>query len=99
MILNLHRQRLSISAIAKAMRADRKTVRKYIEQGLEAPSYGPRKPRQAVIDPFTTYLRERVARYPVLTGRRLYRELKELGYDGGYTAVTDFLRDVRPGGC
>ncbi len=97
MILDLHRQGLSVSAIAKATGADRKTVRKYIERGLEAPSYGPRKPRQAVIDPFTAYLRERVARYPALTGRRLYRELKELGYGGGYTAVTDFLRDVRPG--
>jgi transposase len=97
MILDLHRQGLSVSAIAKATGADRKTVRKYIERGLEAPSYGPRKPRQAVIDPFTAYLRERVARYPALTGRRLYRELKELGYGGGYTAVTVFLRDVRPG--
>ena len=33
---------------------------------------------------------------PALTGSRLFRELKELGYDGGYTAVTDFLRDIRP---
>ena len=64
MILDLHRQGLSVSAIAKATGADRKTVRKYIELGLEAPSYGPRKPRQAVIDPFTAYLRERVIRYP-----------------------------------
>ena len=28
--------------------------------------------------------------------RRLLRELRERGYQGGYTAVTDFLRDVRP---
>lgn len=97
MILDLHRQGLSVSAIAKATGADRKTVRKYIERGLEAPVYGPRKPRQAVVDPFTAYLRERVTRYPGLTGRRLFRELKDLGYTGGYTAVTDFLRDVRPG--
>ena len=27
---------------------------------------------------------------------RLLREIRELGYDGGYTAVTDFLREVRP---
>ena len=49
-----------------------------------------------VIDPFTGYLRERVEAYPGLTGSRLLRELKERGYAGGYTAVTDFLRDVRP---
>ncbi|RUV02472.1 transposase [Mesorhizobium sp. M1A.F.Ca.IN.020.03.2.1] len=96
MILDLHRQGLSVSAIARESGIDRKTVRKYIARGLEAPAYGPRKPRQAVIDPFTAYLRERVMRYPGLTGSRLFRELKDLGYGGGYTAVTDFLRDVRP---
>src|SRR6266700_905040 len=31
-----------------------------------------------------------------LTGRRLWRELGERGYQGGYTAVTDVLRDIRP---
>ncbi|MQT13082.1 IS21 family transposase [Segnochrobactrum spirostomi] len=92
MILDLHRQGLSVSAIARQTGTDRK----YIERGLEAPAYGPRKPRQTVLDPFTAYLRERVAAYPGLTGQRLFREIKERGYDGGYTAVTDFLRDVRP---
>lgn len=48
------------------------------------PVVGPRKPRQAVIDPFTAYRRERVTRYPGLTGSRLFRELKDLGYGGGY---------------
>ena len=96
MILDLHRQGLTVSAIARATGADRKTVRKYIGRGLEAPAYGPRKPRQAVIDPFTAYLRERLTRYPGLTGSRLFRELKDRGYGGGYTAVTVFLRDIRP---
>jgi len=63
---------------------------------LEAPAYGPRSPRATVLDPFAAYLRERVAVYPGLTGRRFFCELKERGYAGGYTAVTDFLRDVRP---
>jgi len=96
MILDLHRQGLSVSAIARQSGIDRKTVRKYVERGLEAPVYGPRKPRPALLDAFASYLRERVKSFPALTGRRLYRELKELGYRGGYTAVTDFLRDIRP---
>jgi transposase len=37
-----------------------------------------------------------VQAFPGLTGTRLLRELKERGYAGGYTAVTDFLRDIRP---
>src|SRR3954454_3358183 len=42
MILELHRQGLSITAIARRTGRDPKTVRKYIERGIEAPVYGPR---------------------------------------------------------
>ncbi|AJD43948.1 hypothetical protein RGR602_PB00418 (plasmid) [Rhizobium gallicum bv. gallicum R602sp] len=66
MILDLHRQGLSVSAVARQAGIDRKTVRKYIERGLEAPVYGP---RATVIDPFAAYLRERVQTYPALTAR------------------------------
>jgi transposase len=83
-------------AIARELGIDRKTVRKCITRGLEPPAYGPRKPRQRVIEPFVPYLRERVMAYPGLTGRRLWRELRERGYRGGYTAVTDQLRQLRP---
>jgi transposase len=96
MILDLHRQGVSVSAIARQTGLDRKTVRRYIASGLEPPAYGPRKPRPNQLAPFEPYLRERVAAYPGLTGRRLHRELRERGYRGGYTAVTDFLRTVRP---
>jgi transposase len=96
MILDLHRQGLSVSAIARRVGIDRKTVRKYIERGLEPPAYGPRKPRPRRLEPFEAYLRQRVVDYPSLTGSRLLREIREQGYDGGYTALTDFLREVRP---
>ncbi len=96
MILDLHRQGLSVSAIARQLERDRKTVRKYIERGLEPPAYGPRRPRSTVVTPFAPYLRERIAAFPELTGSRLLREIKELGYTGGYTAVKDLLRTIRP---
>jgi transposase len=96
MILDLHREGLSVSAIARQLELDRKTVRKYIERGLEPPAYGPRKPRARQLEPFEPYLRHRVAAFPGLTGSRLLREIREGGYRGGYTAVTDFLREVRP---
>jgi transposase len=96
MILDLHRQGLSVSAIARRVGIDRKTVRKYIERGLEPPSYGPRQPRARQLEPFEAYLRQRVAAYPGLTASRLMREIREHGYVGGYSAVTDFLREVRP---
>ena len=96
MILDLHRQGAGVSVIARRTGLDRKTVRKIIASGLEPPVYGPRPPRVTRLHPFEAYLRERLAAVPELTGRRLHRELGGLGYRGGYTAVTDLLREIRP---
>src|SRR6201994_1083485 len=96
MILELHRQGVSISAIARRVQLDRKTVRRYIAQGLEPPSYGPRQPRTTQLRAFEPYLRERLAAFPQLTGRRLHRELRDLGYSGGYSILTELLREIRP---
>jgi transposase len=96
MILDLHRQGAGISAIARRTGLDRKTVRKIIASGLEPPAYSPRQPRITQLQPFEPYLRERLGAVPELTGRRLHRELAAVGYCGGYTAVTDLLREIRP---
>ena len=96
MIHDLKRQGLSISEIGRRTGRDRKTVRKYLDQGLEVPVYGPRDERPRLLGPYEAYLSERVRAYPGLSGRRLLREIRECGYGGGYTAVTDFLRLVRP---
>ena len=55
MILELHRQGLKVSAIARQLGIDRKTVRRYISRGLEPPTYGPRPPRQRSTDRFLPY--------------------------------------------
>jgi len=96
MILDLARQGLSISAIARRTGLDRKTIRRYLARGLEVPSYKPRPPRQTLLGPYEANLRERITAFPELTGKRLLREIRELGYEGGYTAVTGFLLEVRP---
>src|SRR4051812_49557938 len=87
MILELHRQGLKVSAIARQLGIDRKTVAKYIARGLEPPAYGPRPPRTRATDPFVPYLRERLSAYPGLTAVRLWRELKGRGLAGAHTAV------------
>ena len=96
MILDLHRQGAGITAIARRTGLDRKTVRKVIATGLEPPAYGPRQAKATQLEPFERYLRERLVIVPELTGRRLHRELAAMGYQGGYTAVTDLLRAIRP---
>jgi transposase len=96
MILDLARQGLSVSAIARRTGLDRKTIRKYIAKGLEPPAYTPRPPRQTLVGPYEPYLRERLQAFPELSGRRLLRDIRALGYKGGYTVLKDFLRTVRP---
>ena len=97
MILDLHRQGLSVTAIARRTGRDPKTVRKYIERGLELPVYGPRQVgRPNKLAPYIEYLRERMAAFPELTATRLTRELRERGYTGAYTAVKRFVAAIRP---
>ncbi|HUF43699.1 MAG TPA: IS21 family transposase [Aestuariivirgaceae bacterium] len=97
MILDLHRQGLSITAIARRTGRDPKTVRKYIERGLEPPAYGPRQVgRPSKLAPYLDYLRERVAAFPDLSAVRLTRELRERDYKGAYTAVKRFVAAIRP---
>jgi hypothetical protein len=82
MILDLHRQGLSVSAIARQLCLNRKTVHRAIAKGLEPPKYKTRAPRSRITDPFEPYLKERLAAYPGPTAVRLWREFKERGYAG-----------------
>ena len=86
-ILDLYKQGLTISAIAERTGLDRKTIRKYIAKGLEPPAYTPRPPRQTLVGPFEPYLRERLQTFPELSARRLLRDIRALGYQGGYTVL------------
>ncbi len=97
MILDLHRQGLSVTAIARHTGRDPKTIRKYIERGLGLPAYGPcQVGRPNKITPYLDYVRERIAAFPELTATRLTREFRERGYTGAYTAVKRFVAAIRP---
>ncbi len=74
MILDLHRQGVNIAAIARQVGVDRKTVRKYIARGVEVPTYGPRQPRERLLDPHIEYLRARLDAYPGLSAQLLERK-------------------------
>jgi len=96
MILELHRQGLKVSAIARQLGMDRKTVRRYISRGMEPPVYGPRERRPKSTNPFLAYLHQRLLAFPGLSAVRLWRELRERGFVGGYTAVKRAVRGLRP---
>lgn len=86
----LHRRGWSISAIARHLGKDRKTIRAYLNgertAGVRAPA-GP-----DVFEPFVDYCRERLTEDPHLWATALYDELQQLGYDRSYPRLTHNLR-------
>ena len=93
-IEELKRQGLSIRAISRLTGYCRKTVRKYLIHPDGVPVYGPRAQQEGKLEPFKPYLEERM-RAGVWNTRVLLRELRERGYTGSYTLLTDWLRPQR----
>lgn len=91
---DLYNQGMRISDIARQTGVDRKTVRKYVK-ATTPPQSKSRCVKKSKLDDYRDYMVERMDGYPVCASR-LYREIKELGYSGGYTIVKDFIRTVRP---
>lgn len=92
-IMEFKRQGLTISRISELTNFDRKTVRKYLRDN-EAPRYAPRVPRPNILDPFKTFLEEKLTQ-GVWNAVVLHRLLGERGYKGGYTTVKQYLRPRR----
>ncbi len=91
----LRRQGWTISAIARHLGKDRKTIRAYLsgrEAGVRATSRADR------FDPFAAYCAQRLKDDPHLWASTLFDELLELGYDRSYPTMTRQLRarGVRP---
>lgn len=86
-------ERMSISAIARELGLDRKTVRSLLVLGPP----GERRPRaqpSSLLDPFKPYLRVRLAQHP-LSSVRLLEEIQRQGYPGSYDLVKRFARPLR----
>ena len=102
-MVTLHQQGLSRRAIARALSVSRNTVRKLLTEhgqarlarhsAVEQPV---RAPRSSKVDPFRAQVVELLERYPEITAQRIFEELRQAGFDGGYTAVKKHVRAVRP---
>ena len=89
--------------IARLTGLSRNTVAKWLKAPVEtAPKYQ-RKASETKLEPFHETLKQALradARRPVAarrTAKALYAEIKAAGYGGGYTRVTDFIREWRAG--
>ena len=94
MIRDLYAQGLSIKAISKKTGFDRKTVRKYLNI-TSVPESKKRVKKASKLDEYEEYIITKLHEGPY-TASRLYREIQEMGFDGKYTIVKDFIRKVRP---
>jgi transposase len=92
----LRRQGKSIREIARMLDVSRNTVRRYLRtEGL--PHYE-REARPSKLDRYKNYLDERVksAAPEWIPATVLLRELRLLGYQGGYSILKDYLATLRP---
>jgi transposase len=103
-VITLAKQDVARRAIARALGVSRNTVRKIliahgvqrreVQTALAAPPA--RLQRQTKLDAFHQKVAELLLVYPEITAQRVFEELGECGYDGGYTQVKAYVRKVRP---
>jgi transposase len=86
----LRAQGWTISAIARHVGADRKTIRGYLA-GVRTPGVRARNTPDEFA-PFVEYCRLRLADDPHLWAATLWDEVRELGYPGGYSTFTRAVR-------
>jgi len=87
--------RVNISVLSKQLNYDRKTIRKYLSQPTSL-SCLRRDPKPSKLDPYKEHITHRLGQFPLLSSIRVYEEIQNQGYSGGYTIVKDYIRLIRP---
>jgi len=91
LIRRLKAEGRSIRAIARELDCDRKTVRRVLKKKARPKA----PPRPSLLDPFRPLIRELVL-HKELTTERVLRDIRAVGYPGGYTILKDYIRTFRP---
>lgn len=90
----LHDQKqLNASQIASELTLDPKTVLKWIDQTTYQPRKAPK--RSSKLDDFKGTILGMLERHPY-TAQQILQQLRQQGYEGGYTILKEFVRKVRP---
>lgn len=93
MIRELKQKGWTISAIVKETGFDRKTVRNYIN-AESSPQSKPRAKRPSKLDPYKTYLLERI-KEGTTNCAVLMEEIRTMGYEGKSTILRNFVQPYR----
>lgn len=90
-------EKLSKSSIAARLQIHTQTVRKALDSTQGPPQDGRHGPGgRSKLQPYMSYLQNRLKEYPELSGAKLLVEIQKMGYAGGYTALKDYLAILRP---
>jgi transposase len=89
----------SLRRIARELRVSYHSVRRTLREIEQARSGCPLPqpaPRGSQLDAFAPAIRDLLARYPDITAQRVLEELRGYGYTGGYTVLSERVRQLRP---
>ena len=87
----------SISAIARQLRLHRDTVRRALGSESGPPVNEPRGRMAACkLDQYFRYISDRLKEFPNLTASKILLEIRKQGYQGGYTVLKEYVRELRP---
>ncbi|MCH9692349.1 MAG: IS21 family transposase [Gammaproteobacteria bacterium] len=94
----LHRQGMSIRAIAKELGLSRNTVRRYLRSQVSDPSYGPRDIRPSKLDPYKPYIGKRIeaAKPHWIPATVLFQEIVAMDYQGKPGILKNYIRQFKP---
>lgn len=96
-------QGMSKRALASKLGIGRRTIHRWIASGEldrelddDAVRYKKRPALTRKLDRYKGIIHTRLDAFPSLSSVRLYDELQAAGYEGGYTQVKEYVRQVRP---
>lgn len=92
-IIAMHRHGISIKEIARrtgfARNTVRSTLKRFQQSGNETSAPASK------LDPYKNYLLSRLEEFPALSVEKLYREIRQMGYEGKTTILADFTKPYR----
>ena len=94
---------VSKAELSRRFGVSRRTIHRWVESGQldrdlssAAAQYSPRPRVAHKLDPYKELIEVRLGEFPKLSAKRLFDEVRAAGYDGGYSRVRDYVREVRP---
>ena len=101
-VQTLKNEGLTNKAIGERLGIHRQTVGKYLGQmqqvrlqGREMDYTASHRVRPRLIDPYLEYIRRRLEAYPELTAKRLFREIRDMGFTGSKRTVRRYVAPLK----